>query len=297
VQGLLARLECQCLFYLFDYSITLSKLKQVTIYFNDYNVVIPRSMDKLTIKTIFIALLLTIVGCSSSDETEIDKVPDKSAQALFSDAREALDNGLYKKAIQVLSAIDSRFPYGPISHQVQLDLVYAYYKSGDSAQGIALADRFLRLNPNHANIDYVYYMRALINMATEENLFQDMAGIDRSDRDPTASRDAFNDFKTILVTYPDSKYAADARQRMVSIKSRLAKYELSVAKFYLKREAYASAANRGRYILEYYSPSEEVEEALEIMIKCYDKMGLNDLKHNAKQVLAANYPKNSLIGR
>ncbi|MCO4799277.1 MAG: outer membrane protein assembly factor BamD [Colwelliaceae bacterium] len=251
-------------------------------------------MDKLIFKTIFLVLLLTLVGCSSSDEIEVDKVPDKSAQALFTDAREALDSGLYKRAIQILSAIDSRFPYGPISHQVQLDLIYGYYKSGDSAQGIALAERFLRLNPNHANIDYVYYMRALINVSTEENLFQDMAGIDRSDRDPSASRDAFNDLKTILTDYPTSKYAADSRKRMIAIKSRLAQYELSVARFYLKREAYASAANRGRYIVEYYSPSLEVEEALELMIECYDKMGLDDLKSNARQVLAANYPNNEM---
>jgi len=240
-------------------------------------------------------LFLTLIGCSSSDNTEIDKVPDKSAQALFSDARTALDSGLYIKAIQILSAIDSRFPFGPISHQVQLDLIYAYYKSGDSAQGIALTDRFLRLNPNNSNVDYVYYMRALINISTEENLFQDLAGIDRSDRDPSASREAFNDFKRILSDYPQSKYAADARKRMIEIKSRLAKYELAIAYFYLKREAYASAANRGRYIVEYYSPSHQVEKALEIMIECYDKMGLDDLKNNAKKVLAANYPENDVV--
>ncbi len=253
-------------------------------------------MEKLTIKIIFITLALALAGCSSSvHEVEIDKVPDKSAQALFADARTSLDNGLYQKAIQVLSAIDSRFPFGPISHQVQLDLIYAYYKVGDSVQGIALTDRFLRLNPNNPNIDYVYYMRALINISTEQNLFQDMAGIDRSDRDPTASRDAFNDLKKIITNYPKSKYAADSRKRMIQIKSRLAKYELAVANFYLKRKAYASAANRGRYVVEYFSPSPEVETALEIMIECYDKLDLLELKKNALQVLAANYPNNSLI--
>lgn len=252
-------------------------------------------MDKLTIKTVFFASFLFLVGCSSSEVSEIDKVPDKSAQALFVDAREALDNGLYKKAIQILSAIDSRFPFGPISHQVQLDLIYAYYKSGDSAQGIALTDRFLKLNPNHANVDYVYYMRALINLSTETNLFQDIVGIDRSDRDPTASRSAFSDLKTLITEFPESKYAADSRKRMIAIKSRLAKYELAVARFYLKREAYASAANRGRYIIEYYSPSNEVEQALEIMVECYEQMGLEELKTNAMQVLAANYPENYLV--
>lgn len=253
-------------------------------------------MEKLTKKIVFITLALALAGCSSSDsENDINKVPDKSAQALFVDARASLDNGLYQKAIQILSAIDSRFPFGPISHQVQLDLIYAYYKVGDAAQGIALTDRFLRLNPDNPNTDYVYYMRALINLSTEENLFQDIAGIDRSDRDPAASREAFEDFKHIITYFPESKYAADSQKRMIDIKSRLAKHELSIAAFYLKREAYASAANRGRYIVEYFSPSPELEPALEIMIECYDKLGLVDLKKNALQVLAANYPNNALV--
>jgi len=249
----------------------------------------------MSVKALLVAVSLSIVGCSSSDNTKIENVPDKSATALFADARQALDGGLYQKAIQLLSAIDSRFPFGPISHQVQIDLIYAYYKSGNSDQGIALAERFLKLNPSHANVDYVYYMRALINLSTEENIFQDLAGIDRSDRDPTASRAAFDDFRKIVVDYPQSKYASDSRQRMIGIKTRLAKYELTVARFYLKRDAWASAANRGRYILEYYSPSGQIEEALEIMIECYDKLKLEDLKRNAKQVLAANYPNNALL--
>lgn len=245
-------------------------------------------------KMMFLLATLVLAGCSSS-EPEIDKVPDKSAQALFSDARQALDTASYQRAIQLLSAIDSRFPFGPISHQVQLDLIYAYYKTGNSDQGTALADRFLRLNPDHPNIDYVYYMRALINQATESNLFQDLAGMDRANRDPTSSREAFSDLRKIIDDYPESKYAADARKRMIKIKSRLAKYELSVARYYIKREAYASAANRGRYIVEYFSPSHEIEEALEIMIVSYEKLGLQDLQRNAKQVLAVNYPNNALI--
>ncbi|NMP32862.1 outer membrane protein assembly factor BamD [Thalassotalea sp. M1531] len=251
-------------------------------------------MDKLTLKAILLAAVVALTGCSSS-EVDIEKVPDRSAQALFVDAREALDNGLYQKAIQILSAIDSRFPFGPISHQVQLDLLFAYYKTGNAEQGVALADRFLRLNPTHSNVDYVYYMRALINLETEQNLFQDLAGIDRADRDPTASRDAFNDFRKIVDDHPNSKYSADARKRMIAIKSRLARYELAVAEFYFKRDAFVSAANRARYIVEYYSPSNEMESALEMMVRCYEELKLDDLKRNALQVLAANYPANALI--
>lgn len=249
-------------------------------------------------KTTTIATLILVLGltaCSNTDKTDIEKVPDKSAQSLLVDAKNALNNGLYQKAIQILSAIDSRFPYGAISHQVQLDLIYAYYKSGDAEQGLALTDRFLRLNPEHPNRDYVHYMRALINISTQENLFQDLAGVDRSDRDPNAAREAFKDLKIILQKYPDSKYAADAKQRMIALKSRLAKYELAVARYYIKREAYVSAANRGKYIVEFFSPSPETEQALMIMIECYDKLGLKDLLINARQVLAANYPNNPLL--
>jgi outer membrane protein assembly factor BamD len=250
-------------------------------------------MENLTTKILFIVIALILSGCSSTED--IDKVPDKSAQALFVDARKALDAGSYQRSIQILSAIDSRFPYGPISHQVQLDLIYAYYKSGNAAQGTALAERFLKLNPDHPSVDYVHYIRALINLSTEQNLFQDLTGIDRTDRDPTPSQNAFNDFKTIITDYPESKYANDARQRMVSIKSRLAKYELAVADYYIKRKAWASAANRARYIVEYFAKTSEVEQALEIMVECYEQLDLDSLKRNAKQVLAANFPNNPLV--
>ena len=254
-------------------------------------------MIKTTNKFLLLAVFIGLLGCSSADDADVNRIPDKSAQALFLDAKEALSKGSYQEAVLILSAIDSRFPFGPISHQVQLDLIYANYKLGDAPQGIALTDRFLRLNPNHPNADYVYYMRALINLSTEEDLIQEAAGIDRSNRDPTASRSAFNDLKIILTQYPDSKYATDATKRMIEIKSRLAQYELAVARYSMKREAYASAANRGRYIVEYFSPSEEVEEALEIMIDAYDKLGLPDLKNNAKKVLAVNYPNSPLLNQ
>ncbi|WP_371186331.1 outer membrane protein assembly factor BamD [Thalassotalea maritima] len=251
-------------------------------------------MNKFTLKIAAFSLLMGVTGCTSSPE-DIKKVPEKSAQALYQDARDALDNGLYQKAIPILSAIDSRYPFGPISHQVQLDLLYAYYKSGDAAQGMALADRFLRLNPNHKDIDYVYYMRGLIHLSEEGNLFQELVGIDRSDRDPSHARAAFNDFRTILTQYPNSKYAADSQQRMVAIKSRLADYELAAARFMMKRKAYAAAANRGRYVVEYFADSPQVEQALVIMVEAYRHLGLTELENNARQVLALNYPNNATV--
>ncbi|TRX54410.1 outer membrane protein assembly factor BamD [Thalassomonas sp. M1454] len=251
-------------------------------------------MNKFTIKILTLTFFLGLAGCSSSPE-DVEKVPDKSAQALYLDAKSALDNGLYQKAIPILSAIDSRYPFGAISHQVQLDLIYAYYKSGNTAQGIALVERFLRLNPSHKNVDYVYYMRGLMHLSNEENLFQEMAGIDRSDRDPVHARSAFTDFRTILTLYPDSKYAPDSRKRLIAIKSRLADYEIAAARFFIERKAYAAAANRARYIVEYFPGGDQVEDALVIMIECYGILGLDDLQKNARQVLSVNYPNNEMV--
>lgn len=251
-------------------------------------------MPNITIKILYVLFFLSLSGCSSTKD-DVEKVPDRSAQSLFSEARESLDKGMYQKAISLLSAIDRRFPFGPISHQVQLDLIYAYYKSDQTEEGVALADRFLKLNPDHPNIDYAHYLRALMKLSEDSNGFQEFLGIDRTDRDPQPAMEAFNSFKTIISEYPESRYANDARQRMIAIKSRLAQYELQVAEYYMKREAWVSAANRGRYILEYFSPSPEMEKALEIMIECYSQLKLDDLKSNAKQVLAVNFPKNALV--
>ena len=138
-------------------------------------------------------------------------------------------------------------------------------------------------------------MRGLTNMDSDNNLFQDLVGIDRSDRDPTNSREAFEDFRRLIQKHPDSKYAADAQKRMLFIKSRLAKYEIAIARFYMRREAYVAAANRGRYVLEYYSDTDHIQEALEIMVECYDQLKLDVLKNNAMKTLKLNYPNSSFI--
>ena len=242
----------------------------------------------------FTLVFALLGGCSS---TEKEKVPDEPPEKLYQQAQEKLDVGNYNKAVELLEALDSRYPFGPYSAQVQLDLIYAYYKDSDNAHALANIDRFLRLNPTHKDVDYVYYMRGLSNMQADHNFFHSLFRMDRSDRDPSYARQAFRDFKTILTKYPHSKYAPDARARMLALRERLAKYDLSVADYYYRRGAWVAAANRGKMILENYSDSEKVEPALEIMIKSYDKLDLTVPAQNARKVLAANYPNNDLLKR
>jgi outer membrane protein assembly factor BamD len=157
-------------------------------------------------------------------------------------ANKSIDSGeSFFVLTRFIVAIDSRYPFGPLSHQVQLDLIYSYYKSGKNEETLATIDRFIRLNPNHSDVDYAYYMRGLTNMESDSNLFQELMNIDRTDRDPSKSRQAFEDFRRLIQQYPDSKYAADAKQRMVHIKDRLARYEIAIARFYMRRQSYVAA--------------------------------------------------------
>lgn len=164
-------------------------------------------------------LSLVLTGCSSNK----DVVPDNPPSELYATAQQKLQDGNFKGAITQLEALDNRYPFGPYSQQVQLDLIYAYYKSADLPMAQASIDRFMRLNPTHPNIDYVLYMRGLTDMALDDSALQGFFGIDRSDRDPQHARAAFRDFNQLIQNYPNSQYATDAQKRLVFLKDRLAK--------------------------------------------------------------------------
>lgn len=242
-----------------------------------------------------VGVMVSLSGCSSSDTEDKVAMANMGAQQMYEQAKKSMENGNFSNAASTLSALDSRFPFGPLSHQVQLDLIYSYYKSGKTDETLATIDRFIRLNPNHSDVDYAFFMRGLTNMESDSNLFQEMMHIDRADRDPAKSREAFEDFRKLIEQYPNSKYAADARKRMLYIKDRLARYEIAIARFYMRREAYVAAANRGRYVIENFPDSDQVQQALEIMVESYDQLGLDDLKQHAMKTLKLNYPNSSFI--
>ncbi|WP_298445547.1 outer membrane protein assembly factor BamD [uncultured Ferrimonas sp.] len=240
-----------------------------------------------------IGSLVMVTGCSTTkDEARAYQVENKTPEALYEDSRKAMELGNFTKAVQVLEALDSRYPFGAHKTQVQLDLIFAYYKLEDSANALANIDRFIRLNPTHKDIDYVYYMRGLTNMLSDEYLFHELAGIDRSDRDPSSAIEAFRDFEKLIKAYPNSRYSADAQLRMRQLKNRLAKHDLLVAEYYVTVDTWVAAANRAQNIMEKYSDTPATERALEIMVISYQKLKQDTLAQNAKAVLAANFPNN-----
>lgn len=225
-----------------------------------------------------------LVGCSSSKEV----VPDVPPAELYSDAKISLQTGNWRTAIDKLEALDSRYPFGPYSEQVQLDLIYAYYKNNDLALGLATISRFTRLNPTHEKSDWVLYMRGLTHMAQDRNFMHDLFNVDRSDRDPEPVKSAFNDFKRLLQRYPGSPYAEDAQQRMFSLKNRLAEYDLATADFYLRREAWIAAINRCQELQKTFPDTEAARKSLAIQLEAYKMLGLEDAIERTEKLMSLN---------
>lgn len=229
-------------------------------------------------------LSLVLAGCSTSK----DMVPDNPPSEIYATAQQKMQDGNFKGAITQLEALDNRYFFGPYSQQVQLDLIYAYYKSADLLQAQASIDRFIRLNPTHPNIDYVMYMRGLADMALDNSILQGFFRIDRSDRDPLHARAAFRDFSQLIKRSPNSQYVIDANKRLVYLKDRLAKYELSVVEYYTKRGAYVAAINRVEQILREYPDTKATRDALPLMERAYKRLQLNSVAEKVAKVIATN---------
>ncbi|PWC09256.1 outer membrane protein assembly factor BamD [Brenneria roseae subsp. americana] len=230
-------------------------------------------------------LSLALAGCSSNSK---DAVPDSPPSELYANAQQKLQDGNFRAAITQLEALDNRYPFGPYSQQVQLDLIYAYYKSAELPLAQASIDRFLRLNPTHPSVDYVLYMRGLTDMALDDSALQGFFGVDRSDRDPQYARAAFRDFSNLIQGYPNSQYATDANKRLVYLKERLAKYELSVAQYYTKRSAYVAVVNRVEQMLRDYPDTKATKDALPLMENAYRELQLAAQADKVAKVIAAN---------
>ncbi|ACV26500.1 outer membrane assembly lipoprotein YfiO [Kangiella koreensis DSM 16069] len=238
-------------------------------------------------------LVFSFAGCSSTPkEPDLNKtkVESMAAQELFDGAKRSMRNGNYVRATELLEEIDTRYPFGRISEQAKLELIYAYFKRADYESGQALADRFLRQHPQHENADYVYYMKGVMHYEQEVGTFKEVFSADIEKRDTSNIKAAFDNFKALVEVYPESEYAPDARKRMIQIRNLLADYELHVARYYMQRDSYIGAANRAKYIVENFPKTPAVPSALEILINSYKILELPEISEEYRKVLLLNYP-------
>lgn len=236
--------------------------------------------------TLLLSLLLT--ACSSGKDKEID--PNLSEGEIYQKATSSMQDGHYERSVEYFQAMEARYPFGTYSDQAQLDIIYAYYKSGEHEAASAAADRFIRLHPQHPKVDYAYYMKGLASFVENQGVLERFLPTDVTKRDPGAARRSFAEFSDLLTRYPNSQYAPDARKRMIYLRNLLARYEIHVANYLFKRGAWLAAANRGRYVVENFQESPAMPDALAVMVEGYYLLGMDDLSDQALSVLKANYP-------
>jgi outer membrane protein assembly factor BamD len=235
-------------------------------------------------------VLLALGGCGLLPESK-DETAGWSAQRLYGEAKDEMNARNYEKAIKLLEQLEARYPYGRFAQQAQLDVAYAYWKSGERASAVSAADRFIKLYPNHPNVDYAYYLKGLVNFNENQGLLSVFDNPDMTERDPKSTRDSFEAFRELVTRFPDSKYAEDSAARMRYQVNALAQNEVHVARYYMKRAAYVAAANRAQYAVQNYAQAPAVEEALFIMVKAYDALGMDELRDAADRVMRKNFPE------
>jgi outer membrane protein assembly factor BamD len=237
--------------------------------------------------------LILIQSCAFLESAKVDPYENMAEETLYSQGSIFLENGDIPSAIIVFETLEAKYPFSTYSQQSVLDLAYAYYDFGQKDDTIAECDRFIDLYPNHPNLDYAYYLRALSNLEKEQPFFQDILGQDVSKYDVSRLKDAYNDFLFIVNRFNKSKYAEDAKNRLVFLRDSMAKHEVYIAKYYLKRGAYLASSERAKYMLEKYPGAPATKEALLVQIKSYNNLDLLDSAKVTADILVKNFPNYS----
>jgi outer membrane protein assembly factor BamD len=240
---------------------------------------------------LILAMLLGVSGCRKDKEFQ----NDIGAEQLYEMATQSLSAKNYNRAIAAYKALQTRYPFGRYTEQSMIDLSYSYFKVGQPESALSTLDRFIRTYPTHPNVDYAYYLKGLVNYEQNLGFLEKMMPKRVRDRDQSMARDSFMDFAELIRRFPDSRYVPDARQRMVFLRNNLAAYEITVAEYYMRREAYIAAANRARYALETYPNTPQNAEALIVLHQAYTALELPDLAEGSMAVLALNYPDNYYV--
>lgn len=232
-----------------------------------------------------LSLLALLLGACASKQPKV-----LSEKQYYEEAQKYFRTGNFPKAADHLESLESHYPVGTYTDQAQLELIFAKFRHIDYAGASAAADRFIRLHPNHPQVDYAYYLRGLADFEADRDFLTRFLPVQGSARDLANMRDAYNDFLELLTRFPDSKYAPDARARMIFIRNQFAESEVHVARFYARKKAYVSALNRARVVVENYPGAPQTPEAIALQAWAYDRLGIRDLSQQQLDLLKANFP-------
>ena len=230
-----------------------------------------------------------VAGCAGNDESVEDAFINDIAEA-YETAQRSVRNGNYRRGIQIFEALQARFPFSDFAKQIQLELMWAYFKNGAREQAIDAADNFMRENPTDDRIDYALYIKGLAYYEQDAGMLERLFRKDLTNRPPKEADQAYSTLRQLVDRYPASQYAPDAEQRMIHLKNRLSNYENTVADYYMRRGAYVAALNRAKDSLERYNGAPGNKDSLDIMIEAYEELGMSDLADDTRRVRESNFP-------
>lgn len=250
-------------------------------------------------------MLFMVSGCASDGPTLLNpfassqerQLEQLSAAELYRSGRASLDGGDANAALEFYGRLEAKHPFSSYATQAKLESIYAHYRAFNNEKALVAAARFLKEYPRHPDIDYVFYLRGLIYQESIEQNLESLLQVDGTQRSPQAAQQAFEAFALLIQRYPSSPYGADARQRMIWLRDRLAQYELHIAEYYLRRRAYVAASRRCQTIIEKYQGTDSVARALEIMQVSYEALGLTELANNAKAIRLHNFPEGNVVAK
>jgi len=245
-----------------------------------------RALRSLQLLVLAVLAASALIGCAGHRN---NLVRDGGPTKLYDQGEKQMNATDYPSAIKTFQALQSRYPFAPETRQAQLDLIYLYYKGNQPEQAIDAAEAFERENPTHPRVDYCMYMRGRVYFDQEANFLEKFFRVDMSRRPPKDTMKSYSTFEDMIRRFPNSEYVPDARQRMVFLRNRLARFENYVAQYYINRGAYIAAINRSKYALEHYPGAPELEKTMQIMITAYEKLGMQDLATDAQRVYAATW--------
>jgi outer membrane protein assembly factor BamD len=239
-------------------------------------------------------IALLVAGCGFLPEVK-EETAGWSADRLYKAAHDTMLEGNYIRSIKLFDQLEARFPYGRYAQQAILESAYANWRGNEQAAAIAATERFIRTYPNHPNVDYAYYLKGLVHFREDQGILGYVYELDLAERDPKEMRASFAAFKELTTRFPDSTYYQDSIARMSYLNNAMSTYEVNVARYYYRRGAYVAAANRAQGSLINFPRTAANESALEIMRNSYEKLGLQQLATDSKQILVKTFPESKYV--
>ena len=227
-------------------------------------------------KILGLLVFLSLTACAATDKVK----ENASVEELYNKAFDDLQKTKYKKAAEEFEQVEVEHPYSQWAVKAKLMGAYAYYKNENYDDAVLALDRFIKYHPGNKDTAYAYYLKGMC-------YYDQISTADKDQADTEKAEEAFN---RLIMLYPNSEYAADARKKINLTEDYKAGQEMIIGRYYLNNGNYLSALNRFNVVLENYQTTVQIEEALYRQVEIYGVLGLNKYAAGYYKILQNNYP-------